>query len=45
VLPGISPLKSTNRFKVHRALEIVGIQFIDADDSGGEGVRRGGARL
>jgi ribosome-binding protein aMBF1 (putative translation factor) len=37
---GMPTMKSTNLFKLQRALEIGGVQFIDADETGGEGVRR-----
>jgi transcriptional regulator with XRE-family HTH domain len=35
---GVPTMKTTNLFKIQRALEVGGIQFIDAD-GGGEGVR------
>jgi transcriptional regulator with XRE-family HTH domain len=36
---GVPTMKSTNLFRVQRALEIGGVVFVDADAHGGEGVR------
>jgi transcriptional regulator with XRE-family HTH domain len=36
---GVPVMKSTNLFRIQRALEQAGVIFIDADDAAGEGVR------
>jgi ribosome-binding protein aMBF1 (putative translation factor) len=36
---GVPTMKSTNLFKLQRALEIGGVMFVDADETAGEGVR------
>ena len=37
--PGIPQMQTGSLFALVRALEAAGIQFIDADETGGEGVR------
>jgi hypothetical protein len=34
-----TPFPACSKIEGKRALELAGVQFIDADDSGGEGVR------